>query len=162
MVDGKHYAIPQVADVQTAVYNKVVLDALGIKEPPKTIDEFISYCNKAKAGGYIPLALRYDSNVIPTPVSYTHRVYPVIISRNLSRDTLDFIYIKQDLMMNLEQQSSYRRLYEKTMETVHPDNQEEYKRRFSPEALCHTLGRERSEVFLAVSYTHLGTNHSTL
>ena len=66
MVDGKHYAIPQVADVQTAVYNKVVLDALGIKEPPKTIDEFISYCNKAKAGGYIPLALRYDSNVIPT------------------------------------------------------------------------------------------------
>ena len=52
--------------VQTAVYNKVVLDALGIKEPPKTIDEFISYCNKAKAGGYIPLALRYDSNVIPT------------------------------------------------------------------------------------------------
>lgn len=64
-VQGKHYAIPQVADVQTTVYNKEVLSALGIENPPSTIPEFIEYCEKAKAEGYIPLALRYDSGAVP-------------------------------------------------------------------------------------------------
>lgn len=63
-VDGKVYAIPQVADVQTMIYNSEILAELGI-EPPQTIEEFIAYCEKASAAGYIPLALRYDSTVIP-------------------------------------------------------------------------------------------------
>lgn len=63
-VDGKVYAIPQVADVQTMIYNSEILAELGI-EPPQTIEEFIAYCEKASAAGYIPLALRYDSTAIP-------------------------------------------------------------------------------------------------
>lgn len=62
---GKHYAIPQVADVQTTIYNKEVLSDLGIENPPATIPEFIDYCKKAKEKGYIPLALRYDSSAVP-------------------------------------------------------------------------------------------------
>lgn len=64
MVDGTYYAIPQVADVQTMLYNQDVLTELGI-ETPVTVDDFLAYCEKASAAGYIPLVLRYDSNAIP-------------------------------------------------------------------------------------------------
>ena len=64
-VDGVVYAIPQVADVQTMIYNSEILNELGI-EAPETIEAFIEYCEKASAAGYIPLALRYDSSAIAT------------------------------------------------------------------------------------------------
>ncbi len=65
MLQGVHYAIPQVADVQTTIYNKEILTELGFDNPPVTIDEFLDYCQKANAAGYIPMALRYDSSAIP-------------------------------------------------------------------------------------------------
>ena len=63
-VDGSVYAIPQVADVQTTIYNSDVLNDLGFENPPATIDEFIDYCQKAEAKGYLPLAVRYNSTAI--------------------------------------------------------------------------------------------------
>lgn len=65
-IDGTYYAMPQVADVQTTIYNRVVLDALGIDTPPKTQEKFLEYCKQAQAAGYEPLATRYDSNIFPT------------------------------------------------------------------------------------------------
>lgn len=64
-VDGSVYAIPQVADVQTTIYNKDVLADLGFANPPATIEEFIDYCEKAKAKDYLPMALRFNSAAIP-------------------------------------------------------------------------------------------------
>lgn len=64
-VDGSVYALPQVADVQTTIYNSEILAELGFETPPATIDEFIDYCQKASAAGYLPLALRYNSTAIP-------------------------------------------------------------------------------------------------
>ena len=46
-LNGTVYAIPQVADVQTTLYNKDILEKLGFSNPPATIDEFIDYCEKA-------------------------------------------------------------------------------------------------------------------
>lgn len=64
-MDGSVYAIPQVADVQTTIYNSEILKELGFQNPPATIEEFIDYCSKASAAGYLPLALRYNSTAIP-------------------------------------------------------------------------------------------------
>lgn len=64
-VDGSVYAIPQVADVQTTIYNSDILAELGFENPPATIDEFIDYCEKADAAGYLPLAIRYNSTALP-------------------------------------------------------------------------------------------------
>ena len=64
-VDDSVYAIPQVADVQTTIYNSDILKDLGFENPPATIDEFIDYCQKAAEKDYLPLALRYNSTAIP-------------------------------------------------------------------------------------------------
>lgn len=64
-VEGSVYAIPQVADVQTTIYNTDILKKLGFENPPATIEEFIDYCQKAEAAGYMPLAVRYNSTAIP-------------------------------------------------------------------------------------------------
>ena len=75
-------------------------------------------------------------------------VFPVIISLNLSRDTLKFIYLQRGLMVNIREDGSYSQLYESFIPTVHPDSLEEFKRRFSLENLRRTLGKERQEVFM--------------
>ncbi len=64
-LNGTVYAIPQVADVQTTLYNKDILEKLGFSNPPATIDEFIDYCEKASSEGYIPMAVRYNSTALP-------------------------------------------------------------------------------------------------
>lgn len=64
-VDGQVYAIPQVADVQTTIYNEDILKDLGFENPPETIDEFIDYCEKASDKGYLPMAIRYNSTALP-------------------------------------------------------------------------------------------------
>ena len=64
-VDGSVYAIPQVADVQTTIYNTDILAELGFANPPSTIEEFIDYCEKADAAGYLSLAVRYNSTALP-------------------------------------------------------------------------------------------------
>ena len=75
-------------------------------------------------------------------------VYPVIISLNLSRDTLKFIYVRQGLLLNMGKQDSYSELYHDFIPTMHPDSLEEFKRRFAPEYLCSVLDSERNEIFL--------------
>lgn len=75
-------------------------------------------------------------------------VYPVIISLNLSQDTLNVIYIRQGLMVDLGNETSYSRLYKKCIPLVHSDSLEEFKRRFAPDSLRNTLGKERREVYL--------------
>lgn len=75
-------------------------------------------------------------------------VFPVIISLNLSRDTLKFIYLQRGLMVNIRKDGAYSQLYESFIPTVHPDSLEEFKRRFSLENLRRTLGKERPEVFM--------------
>ena len=83
-----------------------------------------------------------------TLVGAISNAYPVIISMNLTKDTLSFVYVKQGLMLGIGSQTSYSRLYEDMFPTIHPDNLEEFKRRFEPGKLYDTLGRETDEVFL--------------
>lgn len=64
-LDDVVYAIPQVADVQTTIYNKEILADLGFDNPPATIDEFIDYCEKAKEADYLPMAVRFNSTALP-------------------------------------------------------------------------------------------------
>ncbi len=83
-----------------------------------------------------------------TLVGAISSAYPVIIRINLTRDTLNFVYIKAGLMVNLGQQTSYSELYQDFMETIHPDFTGEYESRFAPDALRQTLNQETSEIFL--------------
>ena len=83
-----------------------------------------------------------------TLVGAISNAYPIIISMNLSRDTLNFVYVKPGLMLPVGEQQSYRKLYADILPTVHPDNLEEFKRRFAPEPLLHILEQERNEVFV--------------
>ena len=85
-----------------------------------------------------------------TLVGAISNAYPVIVSLNLTKDTLNFIYVKEGLMLNLGCQESYSQLFEDAASSIHPEHQEEFGRRFSAENLNRTLGREKSEVFLDV------------
>ncbi|MCJ7855422.1 response regulator [Lachnospiraceae bacterium NSJ-143] len=81
-------------------------------------------------------------------VGAVSNVYPIIISLNLSADLIKFVYVKQGLMVKLGAQTAYSELYEDFIHTVHPDNLNEFKRRFSPENLKRTLGNDNKEIFL--------------
>ncbi|QNM04810.1 response regulator [Qiania dongpingensis] len=81
-------------------------------------------------------------------VGAVSNVYPVIISLNLSQDTLKFIYTQPGLLVKMGEQETYSELYQDFIPTVHPDNLEEFKRRFEPGYLLRTLGRERNEIFM--------------
>ncbi len=83
-----------------------------------------------------------------TLVGALSNAYPVIISMNLTQDTLNFIYIKSGLMLGLGDQKTYSKLFEDMTKTVHPENLEKFKEFFTPENLRGTLGREKNEVFL--------------
>ena len=39
------------------VYNSAIFEEVGVKEFPKTLDEFMVVCEKIKKAGYIPIAL---------------------------------------------------------------------------------------------------------
>lgn len=85
-----------------------------------------------------------------TLVGAISNAYPVIISINLTEDTLNFIYVKPGLMIGLGQQKSYSRLFQDMALTVHPEHADEFRHRFGTEYLTETLGHEKDEVFLEV------------
>lgn len=85
-----------------------------------------------------------------TLVGAISNAYPVIISLNLTRDSLSFIYVKPGLMLKLGNQESYSQLYEDTASSIHPEHLEDFCRRFSAENLNKTLGQDKNEVFLDV------------
>jgi ABC-type glycerol-3-phosphate transport system substrate-binding protein len=55
---GKYYAVPTELTSAGIYYNKRIFEELGI-EPPEvpTWDEFLGYCEKIQAAGYLPLCL---------------------------------------------------------------------------------------------------------
>ena len=79
-----------------------------------------------------------------TLVGAISNAYPVIISLNLTRDSLNFIYVKPSLMLELGNQESYSQLYEYVAASIHPEHLEEFCRRFSAENLNKTLGQEKN------------------
>lgn len=78
-----------------------------------------------------------------TLVKAISNAYPVIISINLSKDTLNFIYMKEGLMIGLGKQKTYTELYNQIVSTIHTDSIEEFKERFAPETLTAALGKEK-------------------
>lgn len=59
MYDGKIYAYPLAQDFMGMFYNVEYFDKAGIKEIPKTIDEFEEVCKKLEKAGYTPIAATY-------------------------------------------------------------------------------------------------------
>lgn len=88
---------------------------------------------------------RQERGMLVTAIS---NVFPVIISLNLTRDTLKYTYLQQGLQMELGEESSYSQLYQDFIADIHPDSLSAFKDRFAPENLLLTLGQERREVFL--------------
>lgn len=83
-----------------------------------------------------------------TLVGAISNAYPVIISINLTKDSLKFIYVKPGLMLGLGKQKTYSELFNGVASTLHPEYTDEFKARFSPENLRAVLGRQKNEVFL--------------
>lgn len=54
--EGESYGLPQEADLLGMFYNDELMDELGLT-PPETMDDFIPFCEKAKAAGYVPIAI---------------------------------------------------------------------------------------------------------
>lgn len=81
-------------------------------------------------------------------VASISNVFPVIISLNLSRDTLKFIYLRQGLQVDLGGEGSYSQLYQQFISDIHPDSLEAFQSRFAPEHLRCTLGEDQREIFL--------------
>lgn len=86
-------------------------------------------------------------------------VYPVIISVNLTCDTLKFIYVKPGLMVNMGGQSSYSELYKEFLPSVHPDYRDEFQNRFAPGKLRSELGKEKKEIFLEAKQLLIDGNY---
>lgn len=83
-----------------------------------------------------------------TLVGAISNAYPVIVSLNLTKDSLNFIYVKEGLMLRLGEERSYSDLYQNTLKTIHPDYQEEFRRRLAPDHVRKVFGDKKSEVFL--------------
>ncbi|MBS6955924.1 MAG: response regulator [Enterocloster asparagiformis] len=83
-----------------------------------------------------------------TLVGAISNAYPLIISINLTRDTLNFVNVEPGILSGLGEQRAYSALYQDFAAAIHPDHLEEFKERFAPENLRRILGRERGEVFL--------------
>lgn len=82
-----------------------------------------------------------------TLVGAISNAYPLIVSLNLTKDTLNFIYIRPGLMLPVGVQKSFRQLYEDMLPTIHRDSLEEFKQCFAPENLFRGLGEMRKEIF---------------
>jgi arabinogalactan oligomer/maltooligosaccharide transport system substrate-binding protein len=57
--NGKAYAVPQTVDALALFYNKSLFKAKGLKAPPKTLAQLVTYCQKL--GNQKGIALRADS-----------------------------------------------------------------------------------------------------
>ena len=60
-IDGKAYAAPYSILYNTVIFNKEVFEEAGIRETPKTFDEFLDVCEKIKQIGVTPIGLKNDS-----------------------------------------------------------------------------------------------------
>lgn len=78
-----------------------------------------------------------------TLVSAISNAYPVIVSLNLTRDTLNFIYLQKGLLMELGEQNTYSELFKQVVVTVHEEFRDEFMSRFSLDTLRETLGQSR-------------------
>ncbi|GAA0792806.1 hypothetical protein GCM10008910_06640 [Faecalicatena orotica] len=83
-----------------------------------------------------------------TLVRAISNAYPVIISINLTKDTVTFIYTESKDMPGLGEQKSYTEFFDVFASSVHPDSREEFRARFSLENLDTVLGENKTEVFL--------------
>ena len=83
-----------------------------------------------------------------TLVGAISNAYPVIISMNLTRDTLNYVYVKPDLKLELGKQKTYTELFQDMLPTIHPDAQDKFRSCFSLENLRSELGREKNEIYL--------------
>lgn len=81
-----------------------------------------------------------------TLVGAISNAFPVIISINLTKDTVRFIYLDEDLMENLGNQQTYSQLAADISHTVHPANLEKFKDRFSLNELFNSLEDGKKEV----------------
>ncbi len=59
--NGKAYAAPYSILYNTCLYNTNVFKKAGVKETPKTFDEFLAACEKIKQSGVTPIGLKNDS-----------------------------------------------------------------------------------------------------
>lgn len=59
--EGKAYAAPYSILYNTCLYNTTVFKKAGVKETPKTFDEFLAACEKIKQSGVTPIGLKNDS-----------------------------------------------------------------------------------------------------
>ena len=98
-------------------------------------------------------AKRRDLQERLTLVGAISNAYPLIISLNLSHDTLKFVYIRPGLMLSIGGQQSYSELYADMAPSIHEDHREHFKQRFAPEYLLAALGGERDEI--SGEYKHL-------
>lgn len=83
-----------------------------------------------------------------TLVGAISNAFPLIISINLTKDTLNFIYMEDDLVELLGQQDRYSQLYEDMMLTVHPDELQDFENRLSITNLQDTFRQGKNEVYL--------------
>lgn len=59
--DGKVYAAPYSILYNVILYNKTVFENAGVEGEPQTFDEFLDACEKIKASGVTPIALKNDA-----------------------------------------------------------------------------------------------------
>ncbi|WP_347559816.1 ATP-binding protein [Clostridium sp. AM58-1XD] len=83
-----------------------------------------------------------------TLVGAISNAYPVIISINLTKDTLNFIYVKQNLMIGLGEEKQYSRLFGNILYTIHPGSRDEFQEKFALDNLREALGPEKNEVYI--------------
>ncbi|MGC4067763.1 MAG: ABC transporter substrate-binding protein [Polyangiaceae bacterium] len=64
-IDGKVYGMPvNIHRENTLLYNKQIFDDNGL-EPPTTVEEFLTVCDKLKAAGVTPVATAYQGWIPP-------------------------------------------------------------------------------------------------
>ncbi|MDO5116477.1 MAG: response regulator [Synergistaceae bacterium] len=80
-------------------------------------------------------------------ISAVSIAYPVIISLNLSRDELSFIYRSDDFGLALSGERSYSGLFELFARALQPDHREAFGERFRIDRLREQLGEGCGEIF---------------
>lgn len=83
-----------------------------------------------------------------TLVGALSNAYPLIVNMNLTKDTVNFIYIKPGLLIDLGEQKTYRELFADMVPMIHPEQLEEFQSCFALSSLCQVLGQQKKEVFI--------------
>lgn len=85
-----------------------------------------------------------------TLVGAISNAFPLIISINLTEDTLNFIYREDNVMKYLKDQQRYSQLFAEMIPTVHPEDLQEFENKFSIANLKDIFGQGKNEVSLEV------------